>query len=304
MAVSLAQATLDVADEVMGIKVVHGVATGGSATSLIDAVFPWQGETNCAAPDDYYNGGTIWFVSGSRASTTYTTNIVTDWAISTRQGTATFPTGTAVVATDRYAIAPKDFPLYVLRESVNKALDEIGNIEDNDDSSLTTVADQMVYDIPAALLTAHLKQVLIATRTSSPYMYQEHLHWIRRDDQIAFDEGFQPHAAGFQMRLVYELAHSELTADSSLIESAIPRQLIRYLGAAYAFEAMVRATETDRPAIAQGMAQKAMEAREKAFIYTPRIEKTKRSMHGSKWMMVGETSEILPFDPSGTVRLT
>lgn len=283
MALSLAQASLDVAGEVT--HVVRSTATGGSATSMVDAAFPWFAGASSIPPADYYNGGTIWFLSGSRASTTYTSNIVTDWAVSGQQGTATIATGTAVAATDRYAIANKEYPRYLLWEAVNRALDEIGSIDDEDES-LTTVANQMDYDIPASLQTAHIKQVWIATRLSTPYYYREETHWRRVDDQISFLEGFQPTMDDYTIRLVYNPAHSELTADSGTIEAAIPRELIKYLGAYYAADARLRIVGNDQPEVAQLLAQKAAEMRMKASRYMPNIEMVDRSVITSPWMRV------------------
>ena len=73
---------------------------------------------------------------------------------------------------------------------MNSVLGEIDG-EDLQNATLTTVADQMTYDLPSGVYNVH--RVEVARNTSSPYDYRiiDRGKWREINDDIAMAEGYQ-----------------------------------------------------------------------------------------------------------------
>jgi len=213
MTYTRAQATLKLARLLPNCEVIEGTATGGSTTTLVDTDIT----VSRALPDDWFNGGPIWFRSGNNDGKTAT---ITDWANST--GTFTFATQSgACAASDLYAATNNDYPYYVLAMAINDALvDRIPNVPaEYSDATFITVSDQMDYNLPAGVYNVH--KVEVATSTSTPYNYIPTYRWREIGGQISFDEGAQYSAAGYRIRLTYVVPPSETTADTDTINDLI-----------------------------------------------------------------------------------
>jgi hypothetical protein len=127
----------------------EGVATGGSATTIVDN--PYRAEAN-----DYWLYGSAWIVydaGGLGASpqgkfARISANVASTFTITI--GTVT----DAIAVGDRYAVSRKfagSTPwLDVIIQHVNDALAEIGSIPLVDITSITTAADQTEYSLPIA----------------------------------------------------------------------------------------------------------------------------------------------------------
>ncbi len=153
MTYTLANLTYELAVE-MGI-VSEGVATGGSATTIVDTVYLTQA-------DDFWNRGTAWILydtagEGALPEGQYAT--VTDF--DNGSNTATINAITAVTASDRYAIATAQYTLQEFIQAVNRALRDI-NIEYTDTTSIDTAAAQTEYTL-LTVAAMDLRQVWIET---------------------------------------------------------------------------------------------------------------------------------------------
>lgn len=221
---TLYSATLDLA-KIVG-NVIESVTSGaGTTATLVDSGFP-----RTAPPDDSYNNGTLWFISGALAGKTA---VVTDWDQAPTP-TFTFATQTAAPgAASRYAFCDKDWPRDVLRNAINSALQTIGGVLDTYTlAAYVTVANQEAYALPTGVY--NVKRVEIATTTSAPYYYKKHEHWTEKDGSIYLDTGFEETMAGYGIRLTYVVQPSELDDDADTISSYIHPDLLKWTAASYA----------------------------------------------------------------------
>jgi hypothetical protein len=210
-------------------RLVNRHATGsatsspGNATTLPDTV------GLAGYPDDQWNGGTIWITSGTNAGKS---RAVTDFTDSS--DTLTFAAFTGnIVSGVTYEVADGNFVTYQdLRQAVNLALREIGKVLEAPDETLTTVADQITYDLPAGV--ADVTHVYVVTdigeATEEQYLSS---HWEERQGQLFFDKGKEP-AADLTLRIYYRVFHSELTADADELDTQVDDQYLVYLAARHA----------------------------------------------------------------------
>ena len=213
----------------------QGVATGGSTTTLVDSAN--------SEPDNYFLGGCIWFLSGNNAGKSAQ---ITGWD----DGTHTFTFATqsgACAAGDRYAAVSVDYPRWLLMQAVNQALQEIGEIPTNNDT-VTTVAGQQEYTLPAGV--ARVCRLEIANASAAPYDFTIHMHWKERNGKLYITPGWEMAETGRVMRLWYNAAHAELTADADVVNGALPLELVRWKAAEYALRHRLRHTADNKDAAA------------------------------------------------------
>lgn len=227
---TLASAALDLARILC--DVFEGEATGGNATTLSD--------TGVTEEDDYFNGGTIWSLSGNNAGKS---RVITDWTKST--GTFTFATMTALnAAADKYAACNSDIPRRALWQSINKALVSIGGIPALD-TSLVTVANQEAYTLPAGVID--VRKVEIALMTASPYQYVSHYGWRQVGTTIMFDPERTWDVADYKIRLTHIARPTRLTADTDTISDYIHPDRLAWKAAVHARRWQIEQYREDRP---------------------------------------------------------
>ena len=235
--------------------------TAGSTTTLVDTVGRSEG-------DDFFDNGTLFIKSGNNADTA---QVISAW-----NGTAktfTFPTALACAAADIYAAIPKDFPKGVLVESINQALIDIGDLPKTD-VTLTTVANQEEYSLPSGV--REVKRVEIAHSLTTPYMYTLHLNWKEREGLLVFDTLYEPGTTDYKIRLSYNVAHDEVSADSSTIDDLIERKLLTWKAAVYALRwRLIRNPEEVGARLNEAMAQEGRYARRapKKFKKDPKLSR-------------------------------
>lgn len=244
MTQTLSSAALAVARKIT--DVIESVATGGSATTLIDTGFP--GRSGVIPENDWYNGGVIYHLSGSRTGV----SIPTDWVQSTY--TFTIPTGTAVAATNRYAVHNADYPWDVLVSAVNRALENMPSVPDMD-ATLIVVADQEAYTLPASVYDIREVSIERSMNLSgdNPVYYRDNKHWRERDGKIYFDPGWYPSDladAGDTIRLWYYAKQSALTAATDAISDYLPVEWLSLEAAIVALEWRAMMLQGNEPIIA------------------------------------------------------
>lgn len=180
-----------------------GTATGGSTTTLLDTA---RRETA-----DYFDQGTIWFVSGNNAGISA---VIQAWS----GYTFTFAAQSlACAAGNRYCVAPSEYPMWLLIQKINEVYRKLQETSEN--TALITVEDQQEYTLPSGVY--NVRRVEIATQTSAPYYWQRHYNWIERDGKLVFDDDLAPAEDGYTIRLQYQVPPSELTSDSGAISNTI-----------------------------------------------------------------------------------
>lgn len=188
---------------------VESVATGGSLTTLVDS--------KRFELDDHFNEGTIFFITGNEANKSA---IITDYTLSTKTFQFAAPGGAGILATDQYAAAIKDFPRYVLMQKVNDALREMRIPEQ--DATLTTVAGQYAYTLPAGVY--NVKIVETSEETTAPdaeTQWIPNLSWDEFEGKLIFKGRYVPVTTGYYIRLTYMARPDLLDADADTISEHV-----------------------------------------------------------------------------------
>lgn len=233
---TLAAAMLEVARAIAHVRA--GVTSAaGTPTTLIDA--------SADEPDDFWNNGLIWFLTGALAGKTAS---ISDYAKGT--GTFTFPTfapPAAPGAGASYGAMRAEFARADLVSAINLALDDLGSTPQADDTTLA-VSGQEEYDLPQGVM--NVCRVLVATNATDPYAWKKNLWWEERDGVLYFDPGKAPTANGVILRLVYMGASAKVALDADEISPYIPLERLKWAGAVNALRIRYTDVGKSAPAIA------------------------------------------------------
>jgi hypothetical protein len=232
-------------------EVRNGTATGGSTTTLADST--------CTDPDDFYNGGIIWFLSGNNSGKTAT---VTDFASST--GTWTFAAQSGACASGNlYAVMRGMYTRDDLKTAVNSVLAELGEVIQIN-SALIPVSNQLSYSLPAWV--KGVRRVELVTSGVPEISF----FWKEINGNLYFDSGHEP-TSDQTVNLIYAGEHAAVQADSDTVSDYIDAS---YLAWATAFYAALKRSERDNNKYIKeiiGLAQgKMSELSRKAKINFPR----------------------------------
>lgn len=230
---TLFDATLALA-KILGNVRSSTTTAAGTATTVIDST-----RTEAAG---FWNDGTIWLTSGTDSGKS---RKITDWALSGT--TFTVPTLTDAPGSGAsYSVIDNAWPQDKLREFVNRALTEIGDIP-NYDTSLTTVAYQEEYTLPAGVLD--VRMVEVAASTASPYNYQPyHGVWrVTTAGKLRFNTDCEPGSTGYIIRLTYLDEHAELTADTGAVSSYVHMNRLIWAAAVHAWNWRIQMAKQDEP---------------------------------------------------------
>lgn len=170
-----------------------GVATTGSTTTLTDPLM--------TAPDDFFNGGTIFFLDGDNGGRSAA---VEDWTLSTH--VLEFLVQPYTIARgDRYAVMDgKQYKREDMIAAINQALLEIGPF-DRIDETLVGVDDQEFYTLPTGVW--NVKRIEIAAAATN--VGAVHYQWRELGGKIRFLDNLP--ATGEVIRLIYEQVHWNVT---------------------------------------------------------------------------------------------
>jgi hypothetical protein len=140
----------------------EGVATGGDATTIIDTV-----ERN--EEDNYWVKGTAWLLRNANdvgVSPENKYSVITVFVNSTGVITLRDTFTDNVEVGDRYALGKRRYPLWLLTQKTNEAVEGMGEIPVVDKATITTAASQTEYDLPIAA-NRNLLNVYIQTSTDT-----------------------------------------------------------------------------------------------------------------------------------------
>lgn len=196
----------------------YSVSTGdGTTTTLVD--------TTMDEPDEFFNGGTIFFLSGTLVGLSAR---ISDWDLTTH--TFTFKEQSGAPGGDcEYAAMGAVYPRESLIAAINGALSELGDypmIYEN--ASFITVANQEEYTLPSGVF--NIKKVFVGTSTTSPYDYVENYGWVENDGVLLFDMD-TPANSGYRIKLYYEKPHDRVMVDSDPIMDTIHPDLLAWTAA-------------------------------------------------------------------------
>ena len=228
MSITLFDALYDVARILGGVRT--GVATGGSATTLIDT-------NNRREQPDFWTGGTVFIKSGTyisktRAVKSYIPNTLTFQ--STLAG--------AIISGVKYAVAPPRFTKEVMIMGVNMALADMGRYVQTDET-LTTDSTIESYDIPAGV--SELKKVEVAGSDEEPYSYSPKYQWFEQKDQLVFQPGKAPTTDDYKIRLWYIGSHAEVYEDTDAIQGVVDREWLKWAAIVHIYRDIITIEHKD-----------------------------------------------------------
>jgi hypothetical protein len=200
-----------------------GAATAGSTTSLTDT-------THRLEIADYWNGGTIWITSADEAAPEGEFSLINDFA----SGVFTFAALTAAVqAGDLYAASPGHFPYDVLMDAVNLAISQYRY--PFIDTTLSVVADQTEYDLPAGVKQGHLLEVHVQNNVdSNDNRWRQVGEWWLQETAggqvLIVPSGL---TVGRTLRLTYDKVHDTFDAGSDEVYEVLEPKFVIYRAAEF-----------------------------------------------------------------------
>jgi hypothetical protein len=230
----------------------------------------------------------FFIVSGTGANVVLTARKAADndttMNISIANGTCTgltaAPTSTnttAGVAGPRYAVAENDTPRDVLFQAVNESLRKLASYY-SEDTTLTTVANQLEYTLPAGV--NDVLQVWIATETTAPYNEYRHTHWDLIPGKIRFAPTHAPAWDGYRIRLVYRGAHTDLSNDTDTLPFGIDEEALFWMAVNHVADVGLRTHHKDEK---HNWADYKNEALEMLRRTRPRQQTIQRDPRHSDW---------------------
>ncbi len=202
--------------------VMEGTTSTLGTGNVIDTV-------NRTEADDYWNKGTVYlFTSGSPAAKTGAFYKVTDY---TASGTLVIDSTVSVSNGQAYGVAKRRYPYDVVRQKINQAIEEIGNIT-NYDTTLRGTADTYTYTLPA-VATYDLRQVWVQSEDDDE-IYNEinPSQWRVEVSNTAGSTGNlifeQEITAGRTIKLVYIGLHNRLFNATDVLDDQINEERVIY----------------------------------------------------------------------------
>lgn len=204
-------------------------ATGGSATTFVNSNFANYDNPVEQDAIKNYLAIVVRDSAGAGASPEGKWSIVSAYNDATWTGTIATVTD-AIASGDTIMLAKQDkFPIQQIIFAINTALEELGDLPNNADVSLTTGASQTEYNIPVAVKRG-LKQVWVQGRTNDSNDNQWFLISDRRNELTGAGTAsilYMPQMpSGRTIRLIYDGAHPVVSAYDSVINEYIHPQLI------------------------------------------------------------------------------
>jgi hypothetical protein len=198
--------------------------------------------------NDIFNRGTVWITGGTYAGTM---RMVKDYS---QTGTDPAITGTitivgnalagAVADGDTYSVARSDYPLDVLKRSINQALQELPPIPQyHNDSDFVTVANQLEYTLPTGVQGDIIHSLEMAASTTTPWWFVKKGDWWHDATKLYFHSRAAPQTAGYRLRLMYSARPTDLSADSDACTDLYNPALIVWKAAVIAAQWRVDETE-------------------------------------------------------------
>lgn len=193
--------------------VIEGTATNGSTTTLVDS-------TLGTLPNDHFNGGRLWILSGTHAGKVFT---ITDFATST--GTVTFTAVTGAIAAGvRYAIARSAYPWDQVLTAINQALETTWTT--GIDTTLTGDGETLTFTLPNGVFDIKRIEFEDPSTANSGYPVSSH-YKEQPDGTLRFDYGYPPRD-GYTIRVYYRKPHDTVTDYTTTISNEINAEWLKW----------------------------------------------------------------------------
>ncbi len=220
-------------------QLVHGVTTGGGATTLVDIALKGK--------DDSWNKGTAFITydaAGAGAAPENEFTRITDYARAT--GTVTAAFSSAVATGDHYALASRRWSANDMVGIVNRALQRLGYIP-KVDVTLTAVAGTLEYTLPAGFKRGPRRVYRHETTTTDAESPVRMTDWYHENGILIFRR--QPPAG--VLRLVGVGPADRLTIYSDALDESIALERAIAETAYQALRWLIRRTEGEDRSLMQ-----------------------------------------------------
>jgi hypothetical protein len=247
---TLAQAMLEAA---RFVGIVHeGTATGGSTTTLVDTALSFG--------SGYFNGGTLWVLSGDNAGVC--TPVVSQHA----NGTITISTqASACDSGNRYALATDKFTKAMLQQAVNYVLRRL-DVTDIDTAHSASDGVATLSGI------SNVRRVYTVDGDSKI----RNFHWKEIDGKIVFDDS----SLAETLEIWYVKSHGELSSDSGEIADDVHLDCLIASAAVYLWRNYLQKHKKDDPTALDMLNEaKTLEATARRYVIRP----VGKDPHWARW---------------------
>lgn len=196
-------------------------------------------------PDELFNGGTIWILTGRNAGMT---RQITDWDLATHTFTVAPILPDPIFIGDQYAALDARYPRDLLVGALNQALQELGPF-DASNIALTTIDGQLTYALPAGV--SNVKRLQYSLETVPPYTYGPPDHWWEERNGTLYISPNHLWDAGCNIRLWYEAPHTRVYQDTNTVTDAIHPMRIAWQAALAAVRQRLNRADTRDTATAE-----------------------------------------------------
>jgi hypothetical protein len=202
-------------------KVVEGIATGGSATSTVDAVTL----DDAYYDNSHFNLGTVWILrdaAGLGASPEGKYAKVSAFTAAT--GTLTHATVTdAVAAGDRYAVADGEYSIDTIIQHVNRVLSTI-QVRTEDVTTVDTAEGQTEYTLPSGILDESIQVYLELNDDANDHQWMPVHDWYIEETGTGVAKKLifktQPLYAT-DVKIVYWIPHPALSVNTDKLRESV-----------------------------------------------------------------------------------
>jgi hypothetical protein len=255
--------------------VLTGTATGGAVGSLIDTA------GLAGLDNDLYNGGTCWIVKstdGLAPQGEYA--IIADFVALTKTATFRANVTAAVQAGDTYALSKKRYPLHRIIQKVNEVMATAGKVP-VEDSSTTTVANQRIYNLPAAA-SMDLRQVWLETDPDNDFwlpIYDWDVIYSAGGtvEQVMVNHDF---IDGDTLKFIYITPHAALWTYSAVLNEVIHPDRIVFKAAA---DLMTEFMDRTKQYQYRETRDRLLVSHERAILSTPAPKLPKKAWYKNIW---------------------
>lgn len=188
------------------------VATGGGAATLVATIL--------TQADDAWNNRTLFITydaAGAGAAPEKQSRTIIDFKATSDELSVSPQFSAAVAVGDKFAIGSRKYNKGAMLSALNSAFRWFGPTP-MEDVSLTTADATIEYTLPTGVPDDGLREVWIASSTSSPYDYVPISYWHINYGERKLIFNHQP-PQPYKLKLVYQGFPSALTSDSSAVDS-------------------------------------------------------------------------------------
>lgn len=234
---SLFELTREVAKELRKGGIWEGTSTAASASTITDS--------GIGLIVDAVKDGTIWLRESDQLVTRRILSLSAQGVVTWTPSIDNDPPAGA----ELYMIFGKEYPLHVLRDAVNRALQNIGEFAAYGTFNSTGLQED--YDIATLVPTANRimsveKSAYTDPSTADNPAWMLHFGWIQLGDTLRFLTDPPIYDGKLNMRIGWNTPHAELTADSDTIRREVSPVRLKWEAVAEAYMHLIAPRDSEK----------------------------------------------------------